>query len=112
MTITNYNSNVRVVRTGSGLDAYEELQYRDGEQWVTYATVDEADDYMTTHKNHFLSMLLAKYPEPKKPTKFVASVRPTAFRKDRDETHTFETRDEALAFIKTNTDFCFTEVSK
>lgn len=111
MTINEQYDNVRVVRFGVGLDAYEEIQYRSGDQWVTYATVDESDDYMLTHKNQFLSTLLRKYPNAKRPSKFVARVRPTAFRTDRTETHEFATRDEAVAFIKTNKDFCFMEVA-
>lgn len=109
--ITEQYDNVRVLRSGVGLDAYEELQYRSGDQWVTYATVDEADDYMVTHKNQFLSTLLRKYPNAKRPSKFVASVRQTVYGRDRSETHEFDTRDEARAFILTNPDFCFSEVT-
>ena len=110
--ITEQHQNVRVVSHGVGLDGFDVVEFRDGNAWVEYARFYEADDYKTTKRNSAVSYLLAKYPNVFGVKCYVARVRPTAFRKDRDETHTFATRDEALAFIKTNTDFCFSEVSK
>lgn len=103
--------NVRVVAHGAGLDAYDTLEYRDGDTWIVYATFDEADDYKCANERLALNALLRKYPNAKRPSKFVASVRQTVYGRDRSETHEFDTRDEARAFILTNPDFCFSEVT-
>jgi hypothetical protein len=102
--------NVRLVSHGAGLDGYDTLEYRDGDQWIVSARFDESDDYKCANESRALSALLRKYPNAKRPTKFVARVRNNAFRKDRSETHEFATRDEAIAFILANRDFAFDEV--
>lgn len=111
MTVKQYNDNVRTVRYGAGISAFEELQYRDGDAWVVSATFYEDDDFMYSRKSRALDALLARYPNAPKPCVFVATVRPTAFRKDRDERHVFDSEEEAREFVRVNRDFCFSRVA-
>ena len=111
MYIKEQYENVRIVRNGAGLDAYEELQYRDGDDWVTSATFSEADDFMYTNKSRALSALLRRYPDAPKPCVYRARVRATAFYKNRDESYDFATEDEARAFIQSNRNFCYSKVT-
>jgi hypothetical protein len=110
MYIKEQYDNVRIVSHGAGLDGYDTVEYRDGDNWIVHARFDEADDYKCANESRAVHALLRKYPDAKRPTKFVASVRINAMRKDKSETHEFATRDEAIAFIMTNRDFAFSEV--
>ena len=111
MYIKNQYDNVRIVRTGAGLDACEELQYRSGDDWVTSATFSETDGFMYTNKSRALSALLRRYPDAPKPCVYRARVRATAFYKNRDESYDFATEDEARAFIQSNRNFCYSKVT-
>lgn len=110
--ITEQYVNVRVTSTGMGLDGSDTVQYFNGTDWVDYLTVYQYEGNFKSKRDRTVDMLRRKYPdvEPAEYVRYVAQVRPTARIKNEGQTYYFDTREEATAFIKSNSNFYFFEV--
>ena len=111
MTIRQHSKNVRIISTGCTLDDSDTVQYFNGTEWVDYLTVYQYEDNMISKRNATADMLARKYPDTEPVyVRYVAQVRPTAPIKNEGQTHYFDTREEAVAFIQSDRNFFFFEV--